>query len=514
MKPIAHRCRMGRTILCIAFLQIAMTPARQIRGQENAGPVAQNVQDSRYSDLEKQVQVVASALKETRQQLKESEQRIDQLQAELNRLRGNEGVAADNTGQSPAPDLAAAVAGLKDESDILQSQVKQLDQAKVETSSKFPLRLTGMILLNAFANDGAVDNMYLPTVALPRTGDLVHNNSGASMSQTILGLDAFGPKVWGAHSSADIQFDFFNASYGTSSPSSATARFRTAHVGLDWGSTTVSAGIDTPFISPLNPTSYATVAIGAMTWSGNLWLWMPQVEVEKRISNSATSYMGLQIGVLDPGYVTLPNVQTGTYASQTSPRPGYESRISYNWNRGLDRFGIGVGSYYARTEYKYDQNVNSWAVTADWNLPLRKWALFSGELYRGSAIGQLGGGAFKNVLSIPNADRVRGIDAEGGWSQLKFRFTPQFEGNVAIGQDTGFGSQIRAIYTQDPTSSATTSPYYYLDLARNRTIMENIIYHPRTYLLFSAEHRNIETWPVTGVSDKAQNWTLSAGYLF
>lgn len=514
MKSTAQSCKMGGTILVIVYLMFATANAQQVAGQQSPGASTQEAGASRYTELELKMQTVIAALDDTRRQLHDSEQRIDQLQAELKLLQGKD-ASANKDDQSQAPALAAAVEGLKDQSEIVQSEVKQLDQTKVETTSKFPLRLNGMILFNTFANDGSVDNNYLPTIALARTGDAVHNYFGASMSQSIIGLTAFGPQIWGAHSSADVQIDFFNAAYGTTNPSSATARFRTAHVGLDWENTSVSTGVSTPLISPLNPTSYATVAEAAMTWAGNLWFWMPEIKVEQRIPTSATSHVGLEFGLLDPAYITLPGAQTVSYAVQSSIRPGYESRLSYNWKQGLDQFGLGLGGYYGRTEYAYGQGINSWAVTGDWNLPLSKWLALSGELYRGNAIGQLGGGVFKNVLPIPNSELVRGLDAEGGWSQLKFRFNPRLEGNFSIGQDTGYGGQIRSSLSALMMAASATpqySPYTYL--ARNRSTLENIIYRPKAYLLFSAEHRNIQSWPVNAESNKAQIWTLSAGYLF
>ena len=486
--------------MCVGLLLAAKAGAQQT--VPSSGTPAGGADDSRYSELEQQMQTVMATLNDTRRQLHESEEKIDQLQSQLKLLQ------SQKSGESDAASLQTAVADLKDETEILQSEVKQHEQSKVESVSKFPVRLYGMVLFTTYANDGVVDNQVVPASAWPRTNGNTNNSFGASLSQTILGLKAYGPALWGAHSSGDVEMDFFNGAYGSPSPSAIYARFRTGHFGLDWPNTSASVAVDTPLISPRNPTSYATVGEPALSWSGNLWNWLPQFKVEQRLPTSATGHVGLEFGVIDPQY-SLPGQPAG-YTSQISARPGYESRASYNWQRGDDVYGIGAGAYYSWSRYPYGQKIDSWAFTADWNLPLQKWALFSGELYHGSALGDLGGGGFKDVIPLASdSDYALALGSEGGWSQLKLRGGQQFEGNLAIGQDTAYGNQVR----QSALPVAGTIPYW--NLARNRTIMENFIYKPRTYLLFSIEHRNLESWrAMAPSSNQAQVWTLSAGYLF
>jgi hypothetical protein len=73
--------------------------------------------------------------------------------------------------------------------------------------------------------------------------------------------------------------------------------------------------------------------------------------------------------------------------------------------------------------------------------------------------------------------------------------------------DAGFSGTLR--YYTDP--NATNA---YTDLARNRTVLANIIYRPKTYLLFSAEYRNIYSWPIAGQVNSAQSLGLATGYSF
>ena len=87
------------------------------------------------------------------------------------------------------------------------------------------------------------------------------------------------------------------------------------------------------------------------------------------------------------------------------------------------------------------------------------------------------------------------------------RMTRSFEANAGIGEDAGFSSELR--YYTDPTATDV-----YTNLARNRTVLANIIYRPKTYLLFSAEYRNIYSWPISGSVNTAQSLGLATGYSF
>ena len=60
----------------------------------------------------------------------------------------------------------------------------------------------------------------------------------------------------------------------------------------------------------------------------------------------------------------------------------------------------------------------------------------------------------------------------------------------------------------------TTGQSAYANLARNRTALGNVVFRPKTYLLFSAEYRRIQSWPIYGSANTAPALGLAAGYLF
>lgn len=469
-------------------------------GEAAAGqPTAQDMAD------------VLHMLGEVRQQLKEEHQQVDDLRKEVRALRAE--VASGGSGAASAESLKTAVDELRDDQEVVESQVKTLQQTKVETKSKYPLTLTGMVLFNSFVVDGAVDNPVLPLIALPRNIYYAHHSLGGSIQQTQLGLDATGPRIWGARTSADFSTDFFDETSYTAipTPGAMNLRLRTADVNLDWGKTQVSAGLQTPLVSLLSPTSFATVGEPALAWSGNLWTWLPQITVERQLPVTSSSHAVLGFGVLDPAT----NSMLGDEAyglGRRSLQPGYEARSSYQWGDPQRPYEIGVNGYYTRQLYtittpQASQALDFWAGTADWRVPLAKFAELSGEFYRGRGIGDLGGGEFKNVIVDYQGGYPSGLDATGGWAQIKARLNRLTEVNAYAGVDDAEAAEVRNGMTM-----TATSPYF--NLQKNRTVATNIIFRPRTYLVFSGEYRNLRSWYVSGSSQFAQTLNLTMGYIF
>jgi hypothetical protein len=398
---------------------------------------------------------------------------------------------------------------LQEQDDVLQAEVKQHDQTKLESMSKYPLRISGMLLFSSFLNSGTVDTIDLPVLALPRDPTQPQGSLSATARQTILGLDATGPNLWGAHSSADISIDFFGGiPYADYTTSSGILRLRTAHASLDWPQRSLIASFDAPLISPLSPTSFVGVAEPALAWSGNLWTWSPQIEFKDR-ATIAGRKVGMEFGLIDPA---APAAPTGTgqrtpNASESSRQPGYESRLSYTFSLGDQPIEIGAGGYYSRQSYEYGWHNDAWAGTSDWRIPFTRYLELSGEFYRGRGIAGLGGGTWKDYVTYNNHQTFRGLNAEGGWAQIKIKMMRSLEANLAIGQDNAFAGDLRY-------SDSAMMQDNYANLARNRTGLGNVIFRPKSYLLFSAEYRNIHSWPIAGQVNTNQSLGLAAGYLF
>lgn len=511
-------------LTCLVLIAVQASLLAQAPGASPSSVASSSsTLDTRSAELERKLEAISSALAATHQQLEQSQHEMEELREELVQVRKQLAAAQSRSNEPPsstgrqdaAKNTAAMIEALQEQQETTAAQVKVHDQIKVETNSKYPLHVTGLILFNGFVNSGIVDNIDLPGAALSSQGNTTGNGSaGATFRQTILGLQGYGPKIGGARTSADVNLDFFGGlAYSSYASSAGTVRLRTASVNLDWTYDSIQAGLVGPLISPLSPTSYATVAEPALAGAGNLWTWAPQLKYAHQIPFQSGRRLQLEFGLWDPpaaGYSTNQLFRVPS-PGEASKQPGFESRVSYGRFSGERPFQIGFGGYYSRQSYPLNQSVDSWAATTDWRASLGNRFEVSGEGYRGRALGGLGGGVYKDVLfgiyTPTGLDAYRGLNAIGGWTQLKAHLARSLEANASIGLDNGYADDFRE-FIFPPTVSATQLR------ARNKMVIGNLIFRPKTYLILSPEYRRIWTWPIYGSVNTADIFTLSAGYEF
>jgi hypothetical protein len=488
---------------------------------------------------------LSESVRELRQQIRELQAAVTEIRSESQRYRSEtaelrkelEAVRAATRPQSPAANEVAAgtgaygtaaaplpiekpetapsqhAASLQEEYDLLSGKVDEQYQTKVESASKYRVRLSGIVLLNLFSNVGTVNNIDDPSVVWDRPPGASAGSFGATLRQSQVGLEVFGPQVAGARTKADLQLDlgggFPNAPDGVNF---GLLRLRTGTMRLDWARTSVVAGQDSLFFAPASPTSFASLVVPAFSYAGNLWSWVPQVRVEHRFSLGEQSNLLVQGGILDPqsGEPPVFNSYRQPQAGERSRQPGYGTRVAWSRNVFGQPLRIGVGGYYSRQDYGFNRTVDAWASTTDWDLPLRRQLSLSGVFYRGKGIGGLGGGIGRSVLfsgdpgSLYTA--VRGLNSAGGWAQLKFRPANKLEFNGAFGVDAPYLPDLRAFANPQTYGDPT--------LTKNQGSLVNAIYRPRSDLLFSAEYRHLKTFTIDNGVYNADHINLMMGVLF
>jgi hypothetical protein len=475
-------------------------------------------------ELQQQVKELRSAVAEMRSETEQYRAENAELRHELQAAHNPSVTAGNAPGDSyqlagpanddPAPSQAAQptptgsledrVASLEESTQLVNSKINDQYQTKLESASKYRVRLSGIVLLNLFNNHGATNNQDFPNFVMgPSTGT---GNFGASMRQSEIGLEVFGPTLAGAKTSGSLQADFAGGYPSTwNGVNSGIFRLRTASMRMDWKGTSVVVGQDNSFFSPLSPTSFASLAVPALTYAGNLWAWTPQLRVEHRFEISSDQSIMIQGGIMDnltgefPGnsYFRLPG------AGELSRQPAYAVRTSWTHTIFGQPLSFGTAGYYSRQNWTAN-NVDGWAGMADWQIPLAPRVLFTGEFFRGRAIGGIGGGISQSVIYEGNPmgayTPVRGLDTIGGWSQLKFKATNMLEFNVAAGVDNPTAGEVRA----------TGNPI----LVQNRGGLVNFVFRPRSSLLFSAEYEHLRSFEVNDVSNNADQFNLTMGILF
>jgi hypothetical protein len=415
-------------------------------------------------------------------------------------------------GAKPTGSLEDRVAALEDSAQLVSSKVDDQYQTKVESASKYKLRLSGIVLLNLFSNRGVTDNQDVPNWANPPAPFEPKGNFGATLRQSEVGLEVFGPSLAGARTSGNLQLDFSGGFPATENGVNfGIARLRIASMRLDWDHTSVVAGQDNLFLSPLSPTSFASLSIPQFAYAGNLWGWIPQVRVEHRFDLSENQSISLQGGVVDnlTGELPYDTFHRSPQAGEASSQPGFGVRVAWTRNVFGRALTLGGAGYYSRQDWGFNRHVDGWAGMTDWEIPIAPRITLSGEFYRGLAAGGLGGAIGRSVLFDRNPMRpdaeLRALDSMGGWSQLKVKATAKLEFNGAFGLDNPFAEDVRPF-------SAVQS--YFGLLSQNRGTMVNFIYRPRSNLLLSTEYRHLTTYAVDTGEWSADQVNLMMGILF
>ena len=461
-------------------------------------------------------------MRELRQELEETRKVLTPLAVAANRNPSKPATAGPAAEPAAEPamsndssaDLGSRVQRLEDSTQLLGSKVNEQYQTKVETAGKYRARLSGIVLMNAFHNVGGSDNLDFPNYAQPVGQGTNQGSFGATLRQTDIGLEIFGPMVAGAKSSANVVIDFAGGFPSTNNGVNfGIARMQTASVRLDWQHTSVIAGQDSLFISPLSPTSFASLSTPAFAYAGNLWSWTPQVRVEHRFELPNQQTLQLQGGILDNLDWEPPSNQylRAAQAGEQSGQPAYAARAA--WSRPV--FGhplsFAAAGYYSRQNWSWNRYVDAWAGMTDWQIPILRRLTLSGEFYRGRAAGGLGAAIGQTIVFGDNPQTnpfapLRGLNSAGGWAQLKFQVMPKLELNGVFAQDDAFASDVRGF--------ATDSNNFGPILGRNRGALGNLIYRPKSDLLLAAEFRRLRTFTFYDGTNVTNQVNLSMGILF
>jgi hypothetical protein len=448
------------------------------------------------------------------QQLLELRQQLNALQQQM-ALEKAIAPAAPTTAATPATATAstASVApaptleSLDERQTIVESQLATLEASKVETQSKYPLKVSGLLLFNGFVNTRQVDISAAPAYGLSGPG-----STGLSIRQSVLGLDARGPHLMGATSHADIRVDFFANGVQSNYAASGVLRLRTAHAALDWPNTQAFFALDRTILQPGEPTSLVAIAQPELAWAGNLWNWNPQIGASHQFALSDSLRFKAQAALIDSSDPQLPGATESTSPVTQTERsrwPGTEARLSFLFGDGAIRPEIGAGGYYSPHRTADGHRFDAWAGTLDLALPLGRHFDIIANAYRGQALAGLGAGGYVNYYDryIGVGEVAEALDDVGGFAQFKAKATQRLEFNAGYGIDNPFASEVHE-------ANANITNSYYQGLARNRSVYSNVIYSPNAYLLFSLEYRRFWSNYAVGSTISSDVIGIGAGYKF
>ena len=520
-------------MMLVSLLAGTGSLAAQEGASQAQSPSPNTLVDS-VRELREQVRELQAAMAEMRSETQQAHAEALEMRRELEEVRAQSGsrnaVITEAVARTSAPSSGASngtvqdeeqqdqkkpdhTATLDEEYELLSGKIDDQYQTKVESASKYRVRLSGIVLMNLFSNSGTVNNIDFPTLAYATPPTYTEGSLGFTLRQSQVGFEVFGPRVAGARTRADLQLDFGGGFVvNPNGVDAGLLRLRTGTMHLDWANTSIVAGQDGLFFSPNSPTSFASLAIPALSYAGNLWGWTPQIRVEHRVTLGEESSMVFQGGILDPlsGEIPIYGVYRQAGPGEASRTPAFATRAAWTHSVFGKPLRVGLGGFFSRQSYGYDRNVDGWAGMTDFELPLSHQFSLSGKLYRGKALGGLYGGMGRSVLFSDNpsysSTTVRGLNTVGGWAQLKYQPVNKLEFNGAFGLDNPYATDLRAF----PNGQA----YGDSGLARNSGSFANVIFRPRSDLLFSAEYRYLRTYMINSGPNGASHVNLMMGVLF
>lgn len=178
---------------------------------------------------------VVRRLEQLERQNAELREQLGLLRQELDRL--------GQAGPEGTPSTADRIDALEEKVEVNAGRLSEQDQVKVEGSQRAPLRLTGMVLFDAYANGRHGGTADYSGVAVVNRGPI---NSGASLRGSVIGVAFDSPKaVLGGQFHGSFLLDLFGGATNAASSSlnlSLTPRLRTASVEVQWGTRSMPGG--------------------------------------------------------------------------------------------------------------------------------------------------------------------------------------------------------------------------------------------------------------------------------
>ncbi len=382
--------------------------------------------------------VVTPAAPQSGTELRQILERIDRLEAQNQELLAKvnalqEELAATRASSAPggAESTPSAATGPTLSERVAAQEVRTAEQqqTKVEASERFPIRLTGMALFNAYRNSESSGAAAFPTAAVAGGA-----SGGATFRQSILGLDYFGPQTFGGGKvSGSVRLDFYG---GSGQSLDQVVRLRTAAIGIDWADQSFRVALDKPLVAMREPESLAQIGVPALTGAGNLWLWIPQARFEQSF------HYGESAGVRVDFAAVATNVSGAVYGAYGSKptalpggdptRPGIEGRLEF-FSGGDDRRIEIAPAFHHSVAHVAGLSAPTDVYSLDWLVRSTRALSFTGTIFAGTDTAALGG--LPQGIVLAGSRYAESVHSAGGWGQLTWRVVPRLWFNFFSGEE-------------------------------------------------------------------------------
>lgn len=326
----------------------------------------------------------------------------------------------------------------------------------------------GMLLVNGFYNDAFHPPFDLPLVAPPPSvPPLEGTTTGSRIHQSRIIVRVRSDRVLGGSLTSEFDMDFYGRS----------PRLRRAVATVHWPHAWVVFGQEALPISPLDPSSFATVAVPGFTGAGNLSRWLPQVRA------GAATGGRLRIGIEG----TLVTPVTGfSLSPEEIHRPMLEARALAHWGRDPMEGTLGVAVHHGWMRGFADTLLTAQAVGFATRFWITRYVEIRAEAFLGEAADLL---ASQDLVEQSIGENETPVDSKGGWVQLLVHLNAEWELGGGYGMDDA---------DDDDVQAAAVYP-------RLKNTAWEIHAHWRPGpLVLAAEYRRIETTYLTGALSALQ----------
>ena len=375
---------------------------------------------------------------------------------------------------------------------LIQAQIQEQAQTKIETSSKFPMKVFGTIMSNTFWNSGEPNWLDIPNIAGSYTPGIGRGSFSSTLRQSRIGAILEGPEVGGMKINGAFAADFFGGipNFQTGQVM-GLPRLVYGYVRLDGEKTAFEIGQDHMILAPRNPTSLMGTAFPTLYRSGNLYLRAPQIRVEREIASGDFGQIRAVGGILAPiaGDFSAPLYQFAppNLAGERSRMPALQSRLSWRATPAgpaeQPEWEFGFSGHYGRQRFP-SGTLPSWATAADFDVTSGKFGV-GGEFFAGRDLQAFGG-------SIAQAAKSRGGFIEG-----------RFAATSRLAFNTGFGSDRLRDRVKFPAPLIT-----------NKTYFANAVYNFTSEFRGAFEYQRLSTTPIADYGRKNNHFNLTFAYTF
>lgn len=415
-----------------------------------------------------------------------------EAKALLERIERLERRVAELEAKQPATEESAAEASepaqpLEERVAVVEAQVSELAQTRVESNSKLPVKLFGTVLFSTHYNTGEANWLDLPNVVAPPVAGQPGGSFSASLRQTRIGVLWHGPELGGMRTSGFLAFDFFGgiANFQTG-PVMAAPRLLYGFVRLDGKRNAFEVGQDHAIFAAKNPTSLAALAFPDLYRSGNLYLRAPQARWEHRWTTSERSELQLMAGVMAPisgDYAGPFSFVPPALAGERSRQPALQARLGWKWTGGDAGAEIGVSGHRGAERFA-GFAVTTWGTAVEFDFR-KKWFGVGGEWFVGQNLDQFGGGLGQLARS------------RGGWAEARFQVAERTSFNTGYGTDRPYDRTLFAVV-----------------LDRNESVFANVIHNFTPEIAGSFEYRWLGTSPAGASRRENHHFDVVLAYSF